>query len=70
MKTAICLRVSSKRSLFVTQGREWGSDTAKEAVDQESTSLIHSAGAFVHGLEDEFLEVKNICLKIYYGVKK
>lgn len=45
-----------------SRGREWGEDSVKEQVSAESTSLTHSAGAFVHGLEDECLEVRNASL--------
>ncbi|KAI8514068.1 Integrator complex subunit 4 [Branchiostoma belcheri] len=42
-------------------GKKWGDDAPKEEVDTDSISLIDSGacGAFVHGLEDEFLEVRN-----------
>ena len=38
-------------------GKKWADDAPKEEVDPDSASLISSGacGAFVHGLEDEFL---------------
>lgn len=45
-----------------SRGREWGEDIVKEQVSAETTSLTHSAGAFVHGLEDECLEVRSASL--------
>ena len=37
-------------------GNAWADDAPKELIDADSVSLISSgaAGAFVHGLEDEF----------------
>jgi len=45
-------------------GQRWADDAPKEDVDPESMSLISSGacGAFVHGLEDEFLEVRNAAM--------
>ncbi|ELU14658.1 hypothetical protein CAPTEDRAFT_224728 [Capitella teleta] len=42
-------------------GKRWADDAPKESVDPEGVSLITSGacGAFVHGLEDEYLEVRN-----------
>lgn len=45
-----------------SRGRAWGEDGAKEHVSAEQASLTHSAGAFVHGLEDECLEVRSASL--------
>ena len=38
-------------------GQKWADDAPKDDVDPDSVSLISSGacGAFVHGLEDEFL---------------
>ncbi len=38
-------------------GTRWADDKPRENLDAESVSLIHSGacGAFVHGLEDEFM---------------
>ena len=38
-------------------GARWAEDAPRENLDAESISLIHSGacGAFVHGLEDEFM---------------
>lgn len=38
-------------------GARWADDKPRENLDAESVSLIHSGacGAFVHGLEDEFM---------------
>ncbi|KAK3862961.1 hypothetical protein Pcinc_031216 [Petrolisthes cinctipes] len=45
-------------------GKRWADDAPKEQVAAESVSIIStgSCGAFVHGLEDEFLEVRNATL--------
>ena len=42
-------------------GRTWGDGTPEPEVDPEDVSLMSSGacGAFVHGLEDEFLEVRS-----------
>lgn len=42
-------------------GQKWADDAPKEAVDADSISMINSGacGAIVHGLEDEFLEVRS-----------
>ncbi|KAF2364489.1 Armadillo-type fold [Trinorchestia longiramus] len=45
-----------------SSGRAWGDDSVRETLSAEHTSLTHSAGAFVHGLEDECLEVRNASL--------
>ncbi|GLH06977.1 Integrator complex subunit 4 [Gryllus bimaculatus] len=44
-----------------SSGKMWADDAPREMVDAESVSLIStgSCGAFVHGLEDEFMEVRN-----------
>jgi hypothetical protein len=38
-------------------GKKWADDAPREMVDAEAVSLINSGacGAFVHGLEDEFM---------------
>ena len=40
-----------------SSGKRWADDAPKEAVDPDATQIISngSCGAFVHGLEDEFL---------------
>ncbi|XP_041355136.1 integrator complex subunit 4-like [Gigantopelta aegis] len=45
-------------------GQKWADDAPREEVNPESISLmaVGSCGAFVHGLEDEFLEVRNATL--------
>ncbi|CAH1100024.1 unnamed protein product [Psylliodes chrysocephalus] len=42
-------------------GKKWADDAPKEVLDADSISLMSSGacGAFVHGLEDEFLEVRS-----------
>ena len=42
-------------------GARWAEDAPRENLDAESVSLIHSGacGAFVHGLEDEFMGIAN-----------
>ncbi|XP_049803533.1 integrator complex subunit 4 [Schistocerca nitens] len=44
-----------------SSGRNWADDAPRELVDAESVSLVNSGscGAFVHGLEDEYQEVRN-----------
>ncbi|KAF2888356.1 hypothetical protein ILUMI_17817 [Ignelater luminosus] len=41
-------------------GKKWADDAPREVVDADSINLMSSGacGAFVHGLEDEFLEVR------------
>lgn len=43
-------------------GKKWADDAPRELVDAEAVSLISSGacGAFVHGLEDEFMEVRSV----------
>jgi hypothetical protein len=38
-------------------GKKWADDAPREVVDADSVSLINigGCGAFVHGLEDEFM---------------
>lgn len=45
-------------------GKKWANDAPKELVDADSINLMSSGacGAFVHGLEDEFL------VKIFYNI--
>ncbi|PNF19739.1 hypothetical protein B7P43_G14759 [Cryptotermes secundus] len=42
-------------------GKKWGDDAPRELMDADSVSLMSSGscGAFVHGLEDEYQEVRN-----------
>lgn len=46
-------------------GRRWAEDKPRELLDKDSVSLIGSGacGAFVHGLEDEFLEVRSAAVQ-------
>lgn len=41
-------------------GKKWADDAPREAIDADQINLMSSGacGAFVHGLEDEFLEVR------------
>ncbi|PIK44302.1 putative integrator complex subunit 4 [Apostichopus japonicus] len=43
-----------------SSGQKWGDDAPREDVDPETISCINqgACGAFVHGLEDEFYEVR------------
>ncbi|PVD19006.1 hypothetical protein C0Q70_21565 [Pomacea canaliculata] len=45
-------------------GARWADDKPREALDADSVSLMNigACGAFVHGLEDEYLEVRNAAL--------
>ncbi|KAL4225430.1 Integrator complex subunit 4 [Mactra antiquata] len=45
-------------------GQKWADDAPKEELDPESINLMNigACGAFVHGLEDEFAEVRNCTL--------
>ncbi|XP_071501854.1 integrator complex subunit 4-like [Diadema antillarum] len=45
-------------------GKKWADDAPQEDVNPETVSLITSGacGAFVHGLEDEYLEVRSAAL--------
>lgn len=47
-----------------SSGKRWADDAPKEHVEADSVSIINtgSCGANVHGLEDEFLEVRNAAL--------
>ncbi|XP_066973639.1 integrator complex subunit 4 [Macrobrachium rosenbergii] len=47
-----------------SSGKRWADDAPKEEVEADSVSVINTGacGAFVHGLEDEFLEVRNATL--------
>ncbi|XP_063598149.1 integrator complex subunit 4-like [Penaeus indicus] len=47
-----------------SSGKRWADDAPKEQVEADSVSVINTGacGAFVHGLEDEFLEVRNATL--------
>ncbi|XP_018574117.1 integrator complex subunit 4 [Anoplophora glabripennis] len=46
-------------------GKKWADDAPRELLDAESISLMSSGacGAFVHGLEDEFLEVRSAAVE-------
>lgn len=48
-------------------GKKWADDAPKELIDADSINLISSGacGAFVHGLEDEFLGEQ---LLLYYCI--
>ncbi|XP_064638724.1 integrator complex subunit 4-like [Lineus longissimus] len=45
-------------------GLKWADDAPKEEVDKDNISLISSGacGALIHGLEDEFMEVRNAAI--------
>ncbi|XP_055869000.1 integrator complex subunit 4-like [Biomphalaria glabrata] len=45
-------------------GQKWADDAPKEDIDPDSVNLlsIGACGAFVHGLEDEYLDVRNAAL--------
>lgn len=45
-------------------GKKWAEDVPKEKIDANSVQIISNGacGAFVHGLEDEFLEVRTTAL--------
>lgn len=45
-------------------GRRWGDDAPLEALSAEHVSVVEAGacGAFVHGLEDEFMEVRSAAL--------
>ncbi|XP_071952970.1 integrator complex subunit 4-like [Antedon mediterranea] len=47
-----------------SSGKKWGDDAPKEELDPEAVTLMDTGacGAFVHGLEDEFLEVRHAAL--------
>ncbi|XP_056644986.1 integrator complex subunit 4 [Diorhabda sublineata] len=46
-------------------GKKWADDAPKELIDADSISLMSSGacGAFVHGLEDEYLEVRSAAVE-------
>lgn len=46
-------------------GKKWADDAPRELIDADSISLMSSGacGAFVHGLEDEFLEVRSAAVE-------
>ena len=48
-----------------SSGKKWGDDAPKEELHADTVSLMSSGacGAFVHGLEDEFLEVRAAALQ-------
>ncbi|XP_067668876.1 integrator complex subunit 4-like [Haliotis asinina] len=45
-------------------GQKWADDAPKEEIDPENINLMNigACGAFIHGLEDEFYEVRNAAL--------
>lgn len=45
-------------------GQKWADDAPKEELDPDNVNLMNigACGAFVHGTEDEFLEVRNAAL--------
>ena len=50
-------------------GSRWADDKPRENLSADSVSLIHSGacGAFVHGLEDEFLgKLITSCLQEFF----
>lgn len=46
-------------------GKKWADDAPKEVLDANNVSVMNSGacGAFVHGLEDEFLEVRSAAVQ-------
>src|SRR5207249_945143 len=48
-----------------SSGRKWASDAPQESICPEEVNLLDfgACGAFVHGLEDEFLEVRMATLE-------
>jgi len=48
-----------------SSGKKWADDAPKEEVDARQINLVSmgSCGAFVHGLEDEFLSVRSITVE-------
>ncbi|XP_022910802.2 integrator complex subunit 4 isoform X2 [Onthophagus taurus] len=46
-------------------GKKWADDAPRELIDADSINLMSSGacGAFVHGLEDEFLEVRSAAVE-------
>ncbi|KAL3280766.1 hypothetical protein HHI36_003998 [Cryptolaemus montrouzieri] len=46
-------------------GKKWADDAPREVLDADSINLMNSGacGAFVHGLEDEFLEVRSAAVE-------
>lgn len=51
-------------------GKKWADDAPRELIDADSISLMSSGacGAFVHGLEDEFLGEYQPERKIYQTI--
>ncbi|KAH9491801.1 Integrator complex subunit 4 [Bulinus truncatus] len=47
-----------------SSGQKWADDAPREDVDPDSVNLlsIGACGAFIHGLEDEYLDVRNAAL--------
>lgn len=47
-----------------SSGKKWGDDAPKEELDASSVSVmaLGACGAFVHGLEDEFLAVRSMSI--------
>lgn len=53
-----------------SSGKKWADDAPQEVLDAQQINLISSGscGAFVHGLEDEFLG-NFLCLQFIYQIK-
>ena len=60
-----------------SSGQKWGNDAPKDDVDSDAVSIMSSGscGAFVHGLEDEYLglwiQLKDhvLPLKLFYDAR-
>ena len=55
---------ASEELLFIS-GSKWADDKPREELDPDSVSVmsIGACGAFVHGLEDEFMAVRSQSIK-------
>lgn len=53
-------------------GKKWADDAPREVLDADSISLMSSGacGAFVHGLEDEFLGIIDFILSSLEWIEK
>ncbi|KAJ8310897.1 hypothetical protein KUTeg_012762 [Tegillarca granosa] len=56
--------MSNMRVCGWSTGQKWADDAPKQELEAEDVSLMNigACGAFVHGTEDEFLEVRNAAL--------
>ncbi|XP_050295660.1 integrator complex subunit 4 [Anthonomus grandis grandis] len=64
-RTAHELALENVTSGEWASGKKWADDAPKELLDADNISLMSSGacGAFVHGLEDEFLEVRSAAVE-------